>query len=70
MPPASKTRHPGRSEAESRDPEAFEMADSRFRGCKEIDDRLDQRRVSFETAAEPVLGRRDAWTRGQLPQSL
>jgi hypothetical protein len=25
MPPASKNRHPGRSEAESRDPEAFEM---------------------------------------------
>jgi hypothetical protein len=37
MPLASENRHPGRSEAESRDPEALETLDSRFRGNDDKD---------------------------------
>ena len=44
--------------------------DGRIRACERIDDLLDWRSASFETAAEPVLGPREARTRGQLPQSL
>jgi hypothetical protein len=38
-----------------------------LRACERIEIELDERDASFETAAEPVLGPRDARTRGRPP---
>ena len=48
--------------------DALRSRHSRGRACEDIEDWLDQRRASFETAAEPVLGPAEGRTRGRLPQ--